>query len=130
MGAEGKVCLRDPRWPAVKRIGLALKTPVNAVSKQYAPFRTQRQMKALSGLKRGILMWHKEVCAFLNRYYFSAVLSLGRVTFKKTATKVAITTGDLPKIVVTQSGKAASEAEACDTPIPKAAASPTIEVLR
>ena len=59
---------------------------------------------------------------YTDSIYFSAALSFGSVTFKKTATRVAITTGDLPKMVVTQSGKEAKEAEACETPIPRAAA--------
>ena len=67
---------------------------------------------------------------YTDSIYFSASLSFGSVTFKKTATRVAITTGDLPKMVVTQSGKEAKEAEDCETPIPRAAARPTMEVLR
>ena len=43
---------------------------------------------------------------------------------------VASTTGDFPKIVVTQSGNCARDALACVTPIPTAIARPTIEVLR
>lgn len=50
--------------------------------------------------------------------------------FNITATKVAMTTGDLPKMVVTQFGKADRAVEACETPIPKAAANPTMEVFR
>ena len=47
-----------------------------------------------------------------------------------TATIVAITTGDFPKMVVTHEGNADNEEDACETPMPKAAASPTMEVLR
>ena len=39
-------------------------------------------------------------------------------------------TGDLPKIITNQSGKLARESLACEIPIPSAAASPTMEVLR
>ena len=46
------------------------------------------------------------------------------------ATTVANTTGDLPKIVVTHSGRPPSDAEACVTPEPRATASPTIALLR
>ena len=42
---------------------------------------------------------------------------------------VANTTGDLPKIMVTQLGKVASAADACEMPIPRAAARPTMEVF-
>ena len=41
-----------------------------------------------------------------------------------------MTTGDLPKMVVTHSGKADREEEAWETPMPRAAARPTMEVLR
>ena len=64
------------------------------------------------------------------KYYEPAFLSLGSVTFRKIATNVAITTGDFPKIVVTHAGNAERDAEAWETPIPRAAARPTIEVLR
>ena len=47
--------------------------------------------------------------------------------FKRIATRVAITTGDFPKMVVTHAGKAEREAEAWDTPMPNAAARPTME---
>ena len=49
---------------------------------------------------------------------------------RSTASKVATTTGDLPKIITNQSGKLARESLACEIPIPSAAASPTMEVLR
>ena len=61
---------------------------------------------------------------------FNFSVSFGRVTFSRIATRVAMTTGDFPKIVVTHVGNADREADACDTPIPRAAARPTIEVLR
>ena len=60
----------------------------------------------------------------------AAVLSLGRITFSRIATQVATTTGDLPKMVVAQSGNAARELAACVTPIPNATERPTMEVLR
>ena len=49
---------------------------------------------------------------------------------RSTASNVATTTGDLPKIITNQSGKLARESLACEIPIPSAAASPTMEVLR
>ena len=63
-------------------------------------------------------------------HLFNLSFSFGRVTFRKIATRVAMTTGDLPNMVVTHSGKADREAEAWDTPMPSAAANPTMEVLR
>ena len=50
--------------------------------------------------------------------------------FKIIATIVATTTGDFPKIVVAQSGNWDRDADAWDTPMPRAAAKPTIEVFR
>ena len=52
------------------------------------------------------------------------------MTFNNTATSVAMTTGLLPNIVVTQAGNWDSEEEASDIPIPSAAESPTIEEFR
>lgn len=50
----------------------------------------------------------------LIRFYLflSSVGSFGKMRFNNTATKVAITTGDFPKIVMTQFGKVASAAVA------------------
>ena len=89
-----------------------------------------QQQSLLLALKEilGYLLVISVVIAVISRFIpFHKTI---RVTFKKTATRVAITTGDLPKMVVTQSGKEAKEAEACETPIPRAAARPTMEVLR
>ena len=47
--------------------------------------------------------------------------------FRTTAISVARTTGDLPKMVVTQSGNLASAAYAWETPTPIAAARPTMD---
>ena len=68
------------------------------------------------------------VLPLLNGNYF--LLSLGRTILSNTATIVAITTGDFPKMVVTHDGNADKDVEAWETPIPKAAASPTMEVFR
>ena len=64
------------------------------------------------------------------RQYSAFSLLLEGSHLKGSPTIVARTTGEEPKIVVTQSGKAAKEAGACVTPIPRATASPTIEVFR
>lgn len=61
---------------------------------------------------------------------FASSLSLGSTMLRSTASNVATTTGDLPKIITNQSGKLARESLACEIPIPSAAASPTMEVLR
>ena len=53
----------------------------------------------------------------------------GNTRFKNTAVIVANTTGDFPKIVVTHSGKVASAALACVTPIPSAMEKPTTVVF-
>ena len=53
----------------------------------------------------------------------------GNTRFKNTAVIVANTTGDFPKIVVTHSGKVASAALACVTPIPSAMDKPTTVVF-
>ena len=55
--------------------------------------------------------------------------SFGRIIFSNIAMSVANTTGDLPKIMVAQLGKVASAADACEMPIPRAAARPTMEVF-
>ena len=52
------------------------------------------------------------------------------MVFRIIAVSVARTTGELPKIVVTQDGNDASEAGACVTPMPRATDSPTIAVFR
>ena len=49
--------------------------------------------------------------------------------FSNIAIRVANTTGDLPKIMVTQLGKVESAADAWAIPIPSAAARPTMEVF-
>ena len=45
---------------------------------------------------------------------YEAVRSFGRITLRRIATSVAITTGDFPNTVVTQSGNSAREAGAWD----------------
>ena len=64
------------------------------------------------------------------REILSYASSFGRMIFKIIATIVATTTGDFPKIVVAQSGNWDRDADAWDTPMPRAAAKPTIEVFR
>ena len=56
--------------------------------------------------------------------------SRGSTRFRNTANSVAMTTGDLPKMVVTASGNCASASAACEMPTPSAADSPTMVVLR
>ena len=63
-------------------------------------------------------------------FVFLFITALRQYDVNITAINVASTTGDLPKIVVTQSGKLASAADACETPTPIAAARPTIEEFR
>lgn len=44
--------------------------------------------------------------------------------FKSMAARVATTTGDFPKIVVTHAGKEARESDTCVIPIPRATERP------
>ena len=56
--------------------------------------------------------------------------SRGRIRLSMMARSVASTTGDLPKMMLTHSGKEDRASEACAIPMPRAAASPTMEVFR
>ena len=52
------------------------------------------------------------------------------MTFKRIAVIVAMTTGDFPKIIITQDGKEDNASGACVIPIPRATARPTMDVVR
>ena len=81
-----------------------------------------------------------ELFPYLVRYFYHIrfkilsyglyLSSLGNIRLRMIATKVAITTGEEAKTIVTHSGNWERDSLTWLTPMPKAAESPTIEVLR
>ena len=78
--------------------------------------------------KAGVLS--KTAGLFARRGFNIDSLAVGETDDRDISSMTIISTGDLPKIVVTQAGNVANAAFACVTPIPRAIARPTIVVLR